>query len=209
MERLAGEVGERYYERPDPQTTRELGLRWLAGLVVVVSAETRTLESGAQTLGYAVDEAVTRPFVEASGNLTVLDARSGETLAARRFDDVRGSDASSPERAGRKALGALAGAMRNFVVESLTRHVEALGFPLRVVVRDAAAAEGARGVARVLEDTRWVESVRLVEEDAAKRRTVLEARCRENPLYVVEELRRVPELEILHFEAGRGEVEVR
>jgi hypothetical protein len=45
--------------------------------------------------------------------------------------------------------------------------------------------------------------------DLRRSRGKPQARCRENPLYVVEELRRVPELEILHFEAGRGEVEVR
>ena len=61
---------------------------------------------------------------------------------------------------------------------------------------------------RLLEDVRWVESVQLVKEDAQKQRTVLELRCRENPLYVVEELRGVPELEILRFEAELGEVEI-
>ena len=208
LERLAGQVGDRYYERPDPETTQELGLRWLAGLVVVVSAETREMESGVESIGYEVDAGVTRPFVEASGNLTVLDARTGKTLTTRRFDDVRGSDSTSVERAGREALRALAEQMKDFVVESLTRHVDTLGFPLRVKVRGNAAADGARGVARLLEDVRWVESVRLVKEDAQKQRTVLELRCRENPLYVVEELRGVPELEILRFEAGLGEVEV-
>ena len=204
---LASQVGSGYYEQPDPETTQELGLRWLAGLVLVASADTRTLASGPESLGYEVEESVLRPVVEAMGNLTILDARSGKTILTRRFDDVRAADATSPERAGRRALTRLAGEMRAFVVESLSTYLRDLGFPLRVVVRGRAAAGGARQVIQILEATRWVERVEVASEESE--RTVLEATCRENPFYIVEELRHAPEVEILRYDQAKAEVEMR
>jgi len=204
---LASRVSVSYYEKPDPETTRELGLRWLAGLILVASADTRAMDSGAESLGYAVEESALRPVVEAFGNVTILEVRSGRTIAARRFDDIRGSDASSEERAGREALGRLAGEMRAFVMETLSTYVRDLGFPLRVVVRGRAAAGGAKEVIRVLESTRWVVRVEVAREEEG--RTVLEATCRENPFYIVEELRHATEVEILRYDRARAEVEVR
>jgi hypothetical protein len=204
---LASRVSLGYYEKPDPVTTRELGLRWLAGLIVVASADSRAMDSSAASLGYAVDETVLRPVVEAFGNITVLDARSGRTLAARRFDDIRGSDATSEERAGREALGRLAGEMRVFVMEALSTYVSDLGFPLRVVVRGGAAAGGAKRVIRILESTRWVQRVEVAREEPGY--TILEATCRENPFYIVEELRGAPEVEILRYDRASAEVELR
>ena len=204
---LASSVGRRYYDQPDPGTTQELGLRWLAGLVLVASAETEALDTSAGSLGYEVDASVLRPVVEARGNLSILDARTGRTLVTRRFDDVRGSDSSSPERAGRQALHRLADEMRRFVVERLTTYVEELGFPLRVVIRGSAAKDGGAKVRDLLEATRWVERVELAKEDG--QRTHLEVTCRENPFYVVEELRGGGSVEVLRFDRARGEVEVR
>ena len=208
LRELGASVSPGFYEATDPATVKELGLSFLAGVVVVAWADSRRLDSSAGSLGYGLeDPSVTRPVVAAEGNLTILDGRNGRVLAAQRFEDVRGSDACNVERAGRQALTKLAGAMRAFVVERLSVHVRELGFPLRVVARGAAAVEGARRLAQVLEDTRWVERVERVRESAGE--TVLEATCRENPLYVVEELRQAPEIEIVRFDAGLGEVEVR
>lgn len=206
LEELASRMRVTYYEKPDPTTTRELGLRYLASLVLVASAETRALDSGADTLGYAVEESVVRPVVEAYGNLTILEARNGRTVATRRFDDLRGSDATSEERAGREALLRLADAMRAFVVESLTTYVRELGFPLRVVVEGPAAAGGAERVVQILEGTRWVQRVEVVREEPG--RTVLDASCQENPLYIVEELRNAPEVNIVRYDRDLAEVVV-
>jgi hypothetical protein len=204
---LASQVPEGFYGRPDPETVKELGLRWLAGVILVVRADTRKLDGGAGSLGYAVDPAVLRPVVAADGDLTLLDGRSGRVLASRRFEDVRGSDAACAERAGREALASLAEQMRGFVVERLSAHVRELGHPLRVIARGAAADDGGRRLAQVLESTRWVERVEHVRE--APGEAVLQATCRENPYYVVEELRQAPEIRVVRFDAGLGEVEVR
>lgn len=204
---LAAKVPESFYGKPDPATAKELGLRWLAGVILVVRADTRKLDGGAGSLGYDVDPAVLRPVVAADGDLTLLDGGSGRVLASRRFEDVRGSDNACAERAGREALTALAVEMRGFVVERLSAHVRELGHPLRVVARGAAAADGGRGVVRLLETTRWVERVEVVRQAAGE--AVLQATCRENPFYVVEELRQSPEIRVVRFDAGLGEVEVR
>ncbi|MEE8525950.1 MAG: hypothetical protein V3T72_18595, partial [Thermoanaerobaculia bacterium] len=204
---LASKVPDSFYGKPDPGTAKELGLRWLAGVIVVVRADTRKLDGGAGSLGYDVDPSVLRPVVAADGDLTILDGRSGRVFASRRFEDVRGSDNACAERAGREALTALAEQMRSFVVERLSVHVRELGYPLRVVARGAAAAEGGRWLAQVLEGTRWVERVEHVRQETGE--VVLQATCRENPFYVVEELRQTPEIRVVRFDAGLGEVEVR
>lgn len=205
-ESAAGRVPERFYGAPDPETARELGLRYQVGLLVVARAATTQLDTGPDSLGYEVDPAVLRPVVAAEGDVTVLDARSGRVLASRRFDDIRGSDASDPSRAGVEALHELAAEAKAFVVDALSRHVRELGFPLRVVVTGPQASDGAPRVRQILETTRWVESVALAEESSG--RTVLEATCKEKPTYVVEELRQAPEIEITGFDAAAGEVEV-
>ncbi len=207
LEALASKVPDGFYGQPDPDTVQELGLRWLAGVILVVRADTRKLATGAGSLGYDVDAAVLRPVVAADGDLTVLDGRSGRVLVSRRFEDVRASDAACAERAGREALAALGEQMRDFVVERLSAHIRELGHPLRVIARGNAAAEGGRHLARVLETTRWVERVEPVREQPGE--AVLRATCRENPFYVVEELRQTPEIRVVRFDAGRGEVEVR
>jgi len=204
---LSSKVPAGFYGKPDPGTAKELGLRWLAGVIVAVRADTRELDGGAGSLGYDLDPSVLRPVAAAAGDLTILDGRSGRVLASRRFEDVRASDAAGAERAGRQALTALAGEMRAFVVERLSAHVRELGYPLRVVARGAAAAEGGRRLAQVLETTRWVERVEHLREQAGE--AVLQATCRENPFYVVEELRQAPEIRVVRFDAGLGEVEVR
>jgi len=207
LERAGQGLGESFFKAPDPATGKELGLRAMAGVVIVAWADTRQLASDSATLGYDVDAAVLRPVVAAAGNLAILSGQSGQEIAAQRFDDVRASDATDPARAGREALHALAERMRDFVVAKLSEYVHELGFALRIVVRGEAAADGARRVAGVLEATRWVEHVELVREQAGE--TVLEARCREKPVYVVEELRQAPELRVVRFDAPAGEVEVR
>ncbi len=198
---------ERFFEDPDPDTVKELGLRYLAGIVVTGWADTRRLESGPGSLGYTVDPSVMRPVAAASGNLAILDGRSGKLIASRRFDDVRGSDASDPARAGLEALNALARQMRTFLVTSLSAHVKALGYPLRITVKGAAAADGARRVREILETTRWVRHVDLVTEKHGT--TVLEATCTENPVYVVEELRQAGGISVRRFDAPAATVEVR
>lgn len=195
------------YSGPDPDAVRELGLRFLSGLVVVANASTRELDTSAESLGYAVEPSVLRPVAAASGNIWVLDGRTGETIASRRFDDVRGSDATDAERAGAEALASLGDEMKRFIVDVLSRHVSELGFPLRVIVTGPQAAGGAPRVRQVLETTRWVESVELTEEGPG--RSVLEVTCRERPVYVVEELRQASEVEIVRFSAAAAEAEVR
>lgn len=192
---------------PSRADVREIGLRWLAGYVVVADAGTWLLPSGAGDLGYHVSAGQTRPIVAATGNVAVYAADTGELLLTRRFDDLRGSDATSAERAGLEALSRLAVEMRRFLVSRLSQHLRQVGFPLRVVVRGEAARDGAAGVARVLEGVRWVERVELSKEgDGA---VALLARCRENPGRVVEELRAAPEVEVVRFDAVTGVVEVR
>jgi len=196
-----------FFSRPDSDTTKELGFRYLSGLIVVANAITEELDTSADSTGYAVDSSVLRPVVAASGNVWVLDGQSGETIASQRFDDVRGSDASDAERAGTEALGLLADQMKSFVVDALTRRFAEFGFPLQVIVTGPQAADGAPRVRQILETTRWVESVKLAEE--AENRAVLQATCREKPVYVIEELRQAEEVEIVRFSAAAGEVELR
>jgi len=203
----AAKVPERFFEDPDPATVRELGLRYLAGIVVAGWADTKQLDTSPGSLGYEVDPSVLRPVVAASGNLAILDGRTGKLIASRRFDDVRGSDATDPKRAGLEALGTLAGQMRHFLVEALSAHVEELGFHLQVTVTGKAAADGAPAVRQILEDTRWVRHVTIASEAPGK--TVLQVDCTENPVYVVEELRQSPEITLRHFDAAAGTVELR
>lgn len=198
---------EAFFKAPDAAGVKELGLRMMAGVLIVAWADTRQMASDADALGYEVDAAVTRPVVTARGNLTILSGQTGHTLASHRFDDVRAADATDVVRAGREALHQLAARMREFVVVKLTEYVAELGFPLRVVVRGDAAREGARRVAGVLAATRWVDHVELVRETAGE--AILQATCREKPLYVVQELRQAPELRVVRFDAAAAEVEVR
>ena len=207
LDDLASRVPGGFFRAADPRTAKELGLRWMAGVILVARADTRKIGSKAEALGYDLDPSVLRPVVAADGNLTILDGHTGRVIAEHRFEDVRGSDSMCFERAGREALAALAEQMRTFVVDRLSVHIRELGHPLRVVVQGPAAKDGGRRVAEVLESTRWVEEVERVRE--APGEAVLEAVCRENPYYVVEELRQAPELQIVRFDAGRGEVEVR
>ena len=204
---LADRVPESFYRDPDSAGVRELGLRWLAGWVVVAEGDTRSLRTGSEALGYAVAAEVARPVVSASGTLSLFDGLSGKLLATRRFEDHRGSDAVDPERAGRRARSLLAEAMRDFLLEELATHLREVGFPLRVVVDGPAADLGSRHLAEVLRGVRWVEAVELEEEKSGQ--LTLLARCRENPTYVVEELRQVEGLRIVSFDAGLGRVEVR
>lgn len=204
---LADRVPESFYRDPDPAGIRELGLRWLAGWVVVADGDTRSLRTSNEALGYAVAADVARPVVAASGTLSLFDGLSGKLLATRRFEDHRGADAADPERAGRRARALLAGAMRDFLLEELAGHLREVGFPLRVVVEGRAAKMGSQRLAEILRGVRWVEAVELQEEKPGQ--LTLLARCRENPTYVVEELRQVEGLRIVHFDAGRSRVEVR
>jgi len=199
-------VSSAYFRQPDPAISRELGLKFLSGLIIVGFADTRALDTGADSLGYDVDPSVLRPVVAAEGNLSILDGRNGKLIASRHFDDIRGSDASDPERAGTKALDILADQMKTFLTESLAEHIRALGFPLRVVVNGAQAADGAPRVRQILEDTRWVKSVEIEKEDPGK--TVLLLSCREKPVYIVEELRQAREIKVTHFDGPAGEVRV-
>jgi len=199
-------VPAHFFQAPDPQTAKELGLRYLAGIVVAGWAGTKELETGAESVGYQVDPSVLRPVVAASGNLTILDGRTGRVLASRRFDDVRASDASDPARAGLKALATLGAQMKRFLIDSLSAHIRKLGFPLQVTVTGAAAAHGAESVRQILENTRWVRRVDVLSE--APKRTVLQAVCTENPAYVVEELRQEPTLHVRRFDAPAATVEV-
>ena len=192
-------VPERFFDDPDPRTAKELGLRYLAGIVVTGWAGTRKLDTSPESVGYGVDPSVLRAVAVASGNLTILDGRTGRVIASRRFDDVRGSDASDPARAGFEALHKMAGQMRVFLVRSLSAYVRELGHPLRVTVTGPAAAGGAPGVRRVLEDTRWVSHVAVVRE--TPRETVLDVTCTENPAYVVEELRQANGITVRRFDA--------
>lgn len=203
---LASRVPDGFYRDPDPQGVRELGLRWLAGLVVVADADTRSLETAADSVGYRVAAEVTRPVFAAFGRLSIFDGLSGRLLATRRFADHRGADAMDSDRAAGRARARLAQELRGFLIEELARYLQETGFPLRVVVTGAAAEGGGRRVADVLRGVRWIDSVELEQEEPG--RSVLLVRCRENPIYVVEELRQAAELEIVHFDAGSGRVEV-
>jgi len=207
LERATAATPASYLAAPDPESTRELGLRWMSGLLVVAEASTRQLDSGPGSLGYAVDAAALRPVVAASGHLAILAAATGESIATRRFDDVRGSDATSAERAGTAALRQLGDEMHRFLVEALGRYIQTVGYPLRVEIRGAAAGEGGRRVRQILEATRWIESVELEREEPSL--TVLRASCREKPVYVVEELRQSPEITIERFDALAGQLELR
>ncbi len=97
--------------------------------------------------------------------------------------------------------------MPKAAIDRFSVYVAELGIPLRVVVRGEAAKGGARRVARVLEATRWVEGTEIVREVDGE--TELLATCREQGVYVVEELRQAPGLRVVYFDAVAGEVEVR
>ena len=198
---------DRFFETPDPETAKQLGLRYLSGVIVVASADTTKLDTSEGSIGYDVDPSVLRPVVAAHGNVAILDGQSGQLLASERWDDVRGSDATDPGRAGLEALHDLSQQMKTFIVQALSEHVSQLGFTLRVTVKGPQAANGAPRVRQVLETTRWVEHVELVEE--APDRAVLEVACREKPVYIVEELRQAEEIEVVSFSAAAGELEVR
>lgn len=204
---LAGRVPESFYRDPDHAGVRELGLRWLAGWIVVADADTRSLRTAGETLGYTLATDVTRPVVSASGTLSLFDGLSGKLLATRRFEDYRGADAADPERAGRRARGLLAGAMREFLLTELAGHLQEVGFPLRVVIDGPAAELGGQRAGEILRGVRWIETVEVEREEPG--RLTLLARCRENPTYVVEELRQVEELRVVHFDAGLGRIEMR
>ena len=191
---------------PDPATAKELGLRHLAGLIVVASAATKKLDSSAGSVGYDVGTSVLRPVVAAEGNVWILSGQDGRLIASRRFDDIRGSDASDPARAGIKALTDLAGRMRAFLVEKLSEHVQSLGQGFRVTVTGPAAAEGAARVRQILQNTRWVKRVDVASEEPG--RTVLQVTAVEIPFYVVEELRHSSGLKVTRFDAERAEVAV-
>lgn len=203
----SGKVPASFYGAPDPATAKELGLRHLAGFVVVASAKSRKLDSSADAIGYEVDPKVLRPVVAAEGNVTILSGLDGRVLASRRFDDVRASDASDPARAGVKALTELGARMKAFVVEKLGEHQAALGERLRVTVVGPAADGGAARVRQVLEATRWVKRVEVEEEGPG--RAVLSLTCAERPFYVVEEMRHAPGIAVVRFDAARGEAEVK
>jgi len=199
-------VSAAYYRQPDPDISRELGLKFLSGFIIVGWADTRALDTSVGSLGYDVDPSVLRPVVAAEGNLSILDGQNGKLIVSRHFADIRASDASDPERAGRKALDLLADQMKSFLTESLAKHIRALGFPLRVVVTGSQAADGAPRVRQILEDTRWVKSVEIEKEEPGK--TVLLLSCREKPVYVVEELRQAEGIRVSHFDGPAGEVKV-
>jgi hypothetical protein len=196
-----------FYSSPDPATAKELGLRYLAGVIVVASADTKKLDSGADSLGYGVDPGVARPVVAAAGNVTILSGETGSVIASKRFEDVRGSDASDASRAGVKALEDLGARMKQFTIESLSAYVKELGYRLRVVASGDAAVNGAARLRQMLEDTRWVRRVELARQEPGS--ATLQVSCVERPAYVIEELRQEPGLEIVRFDAASGEVEVR
>jgi hypothetical protein len=196
-----------FYGTPDPETARELGLRYMAGVIVVVRAETEQLYTGPGAIGYQVDPSVLRPIVAASGSIVILSGQTGGVIASRRFDDIRGDDATDPKRAGIKALDMLGQQMRELLVESLSAYIKELGFPLRVVVKGPAAAQGATRIQQVLETTRWVERVDLAEETPEE--TILQVTCGEKPVYIVEELRQAEDLQVIYFSAPEAVVEVK
>lgn len=202
LQELSTQLPSEFFRAPDSATIREIGLRWLSEMVVVARAETEQLDSATAGIGYEVDASVTRPVVAARGELGVFEARTGEPLVLRSFEDVRGSDASSPDRAGREALDELARRMAEALVQELSEEKVRRGFTLQVVVEGPQGADGAPRVRQVLESTRWVEAVELVEE--GEDRSVLRARTAEKPVYVIEELRRALEVEIRGFEAGQN-----
>lgn len=190
-----------------PGTVRTLADGAAAATVVVAALDSATVPSGPGSLGYAVDRSALRPVAAASGTVTLYAGGSGERLAGLAVDDVRGSDAARPERAGEEALVRAGERMRDFVVERLADRVAGEGYPLRVVVRGERAQRGAAALVATLESSRWVERVELVAE--APDRAELRAVCRERPARMVAELRGDPELEIVRFDAGMGLVEVR
>lgn len=207
LKSAAGKVPASFFGAPDPATAKELGLRNLAGLVLVVSAKTRKLDSSPDSLGYEVDAKVLRPVVAAEGNVTVLSGEDGRVIASRRFDDVRASDASDPVRAGAKALTDLGTRMKSFVVEKVTEHQLAAGQKLGVTVVGPAADGGAARARQILEATRWVKRVEVAKEEPG--RVVLSITCVERPFYVVEEMRHAPGITVVRYDAARGEVEVK
>ena len=207
LDSARGKVPAAFFSNPDPGASKELGIRYLAGLIVVAQVSTKKLDSGADSLGYKVEADVLRPVVAAEGNVTILSGQDGRVIASRRFDDVRGSDSSDATRAGMKALQTLSESMRAFMVEKLSEQVKALGYELRVVVTGDAAANGAERVRQALESTRWVRRVEVGKEEPGQ--TVLKATTVENPFYVVEELRHSGRLKVVRFDSDRAEVAVK
>jgi hypothetical protein len=180
-------------QRGDEQAARDIGLRFLANLIVIGQATSQPSQKN-------------QGIVSAHARVTarVLEAETGRVVANVSLDEVRGFGTSA-EVAGRRALGAAGKPAAEQLVQALDGYFKRKERRIEVRLRGLPSLDEYRWAKAFLEKQRWVSAV--AEAGYASDQSVIVITYPEKTLYLASRIGREPRYRLLEFDRNRILVE--
>lgn len=189
VERVARRDQLAALRRGDSQAAREIGLKFLANLIVIGQATTRPSQN-------------TQGIVSAHARVTarVIEAETGRIVANVSLDQVRGFGTSA-EAAGERALAAAGQPAAEKIVEGLAGYFGSKERQIEVRIRALPSLDEYRRVKMFLEKQRWVSAV--AEGGYAGDQSLLRITYPEKTLYLASRIGREPRYRLVEFDRNR------
>lgn len=179
----------------DEQSAREIGLRFLANLLLVGEATTRRGQS---------NQGIVSAYARV--NARVLEAETGRVVATIALEQVRGFGRDDVT-AGERALGTAAGTAAERLLESLAAYFKVKERRIDVRLRGLPSIDQYRRAKMLLEKQRWVSGVE--EGGYAAEESVIRVIYPEKTLYLASRIAREPGYRLVEFDRGRILLEYR
>ena len=181
--------------RGDEQTAREIGLRFLANLIVVGEATTRFSQNNA-----GIVSAYARVTARA------IEAETGRVVANVSLDQVRGF-AGGPAAAGERALGSAGKPAAEQLLQALDGYFKRKERRIEVRLRGLPSLDEYRRAKTFLEKQRWVNGV--AEGGYGADQSLILLTYPEKTLYLASRIGREPRYRLLEFDRTRILLEYR